>query len=248
MTASNLISDYIQYGLHSARPASPNVPAGASAIYYETDTTDAFIWSGTAWKQIVGSGGGGSNPAIVQSGFAAGSISGVTLGTAPTAGNVIIAFMAGSSGTAGTGWNLFFTDNGGVSQTTAYWKVAGVSESATQNPLPSPGTCAIGMYEVSGNPFAAVVGLDTAGTSITKAVVSPRSTDLIIGCVFDESTGVLPTGFTGATADGTATNGSSRSVAGFHIGSPSAGSNSITANWATSHNLRFAGIAVCGPG
>lgn len=56
MTSSTLITDYMGRGTHAARPASPNVPATGIAIYYETDTANTFVWNGSAWVQINGSG------------------------------------------------------------------------------------------------------------------------------------------------------------------------------------------------
>ncbi|MDE2097513.1 MAG: hypothetical protein KGL39_09730 [Patescibacteria group bacterium] len=59
MSSSTLITDYLGRGTHAARPAAPNVPAGGTAAYYETDTGNSFIWSGGAWVQLNSSGGGG---------------------------------------------------------------------------------------------------------------------------------------------------------------------------------------------
>lgn len=52
MTASTLVTDYVGRGTHAARPASPNIPAGATAAYYETDTATVFFWNGSAWKGV----------------------------------------------------------------------------------------------------------------------------------------------------------------------------------------------------
>lgn len=59
MAFSSLIGDYVGRGLASARPVTPNISTGATAIYLSTDTGDVEIWDGTAW-QPVGGGGGGS--------------------------------------------------------------------------------------------------------------------------------------------------------------------------------------------
>ena len=58
MASSTLITDYIQNGTHAARPASPNVPTTCSPLYYETDTTTLFVWTGAAWVAV-----GGASPA-----------------------------------------------------------------------------------------------------------------------------------------------------------------------------------------
>ncbi len=52
MTASTLIVDYVGRGSHAARPATPNIPTGATAVYYETDTTIVFVWDGSAWHAL----------------------------------------------------------------------------------------------------------------------------------------------------------------------------------------------------
>jgi hypothetical protein len=53
------IQNYVGAGTHAARPATPSVPTGGSALYYETDTTNTFVWTGAAWVQVNGGGGGG---------------------------------------------------------------------------------------------------------------------------------------------------------------------------------------------
>lgn len=52
MTASTLITDWLGRGVHSARPATPNISSGGTAIYTETDTGHTFVWNGTAWVDI----------------------------------------------------------------------------------------------------------------------------------------------------------------------------------------------------
>ncbi len=52
MSSSTLIVDYVGRGTHAARPATPNIPTGATALYYETDTTIAFVWDGSAWHAL----------------------------------------------------------------------------------------------------------------------------------------------------------------------------------------------------
>jgi hypothetical protein len=61
MTSATTIITYLGEGTHASRPAHPNIPTGGLAVYYETDTTDTFIYdlSTTAWVQLVGGGGGG---------------------------------------------------------------------------------------------------------------------------------------------------------------------------------------------
>lgn len=56
MAYSQLISTYLATGTHASRPATPNVASGVTCVYYETDTLNAFVWTGSAWVQINGSG------------------------------------------------------------------------------------------------------------------------------------------------------------------------------------------------
>jgi hypothetical protein len=62
MSSSTLITDYLGSGTHASRPAAPPIPAGGTAFYYETDTTNTFVWIGASWVQI--NGGGASEPSI----------------------------------------------------------------------------------------------------------------------------------------------------------------------------------------
>jgi len=48
----------MQYGTHAARPATPVTPTNCSPFYYETDTSTLFVWNGTSWVLVGGSGSG----------------------------------------------------------------------------------------------------------------------------------------------------------------------------------------------
>lgn len=249
MVASTAITDYFGAGTHAARPTSPNVPTGCTAIYYETDTTFTFVWSGSAWVQVAGGGGGGGGtPAIVQNGAAAGSsITGVTLGSAPIPGNLLIAIVCHGLPTPGSGWTTFDGDPGGATETTMLFKVAGGSESATQNPCASAGLFTIMMYEVSDCvPTMNTIGRvsDAVGTTHTVSPIAMKSTGFFIGMVMSESTADLPISFTsGVTGDATAVNGSSESVQGFHAAISTVGATSITATYTPSINCRMVAYA-----
>lgn len=60
MTFSALMSTYIANGTHAARPSSPNVASGVSPLYYETDTGNLYVWTGSAWSLVNSSGGSGA--------------------------------------------------------------------------------------------------------------------------------------------------------------------------------------------
>lgn len=242
MATSTLITDYLGVGTHAARPATPNVPTGVTALYYETDTTNTFAWTGAAWVQINGAGGG-TPPAIVQSGFAAGAanVTGLTLGAAPTAGNLLVALMTnGSSGiTPTTGWNsMFISDPAGILFTHCLWKIAGAGESATQSPASA--LSILGIYELSG---AAAGGnndfFDVNSTTGTATVTAFGTTGVIIGLCINEQLTPLPTGIVGVTLDGSAV-GAANSVRGFHKSSPTkgVGANSVTPTYAATSRIK----------
>ncbi len=88
--ASNHVADYLGRGTHAARPATPPVLTGEIAIYYETDTTNTFVWTGSAWAQI--NGGGSSGQKFLASGL-----------TAPTPGSFTWVNQGGASFTANAG-------------------------------------------------------------------------------------------------------------------------------------------------
>ena len=49
MATSTRIVDYLGYGTLGSRPASPNVPTNGIALYYATDVSTLFVWTGGAW-------------------------------------------------------------------------------------------------------------------------------------------------------------------------------------------------------
>lgn len=69
---TTLITDYVGRGSHAARPVTPDIPAGATALYYETDTGNSFVWTGSIWLQV-------------NAGAAAGGLFSEIMSSAPTA-------------------------------------------------------------------------------------------------------------------------------------------------------------------
>ena len=57
MSGTNLSQNYFGSGTIAARPATPLIANGASAIYFATDTSHVYMWSGTlaagSWKLII---------------------------------------------------------------------------------------------------------------------------------------------------------------------------------------------------
>jgi hypothetical protein len=59
-----LLTTAFAQGTHAARPAAATGNAGY--YYYETDTTNLFQSTGSAWQQVASQGGGGGGSGIVQ--------------------------------------------------------------------------------------------------------------------------------------------------------------------------------------
>jgi hypothetical protein len=107
MASSALITDYLGSGTHAERPATPNIPATGTAFYYETDTTDTFGWTGSAWVQNLGTTGatGPAGPTGATGATGPTGATGATGATGPT-GATGATGPAGSSGSGG-GSGLF---------------------------------------------------------------------------------------------------------------------------------------------
>lgn len=109
------------------------------------------VWSGSVWAAAAG-GGAGTPPTIVQHGAENAGAQGITLGAAPTNGNLLVAMcFNGTVDSAGSGWAKYADNGSGSDYGTIYTKTAGASESATQDPLSSaPGNGCIAMWEIHG--------------------------------------------------------------------------------------------------
>src|SRR5579859_1554116 len=85
MAASTLITAYLAYGTHAARPASLSLSGSAVGFYFETDTTTLFCWENGAWTQV-------SNSALasISDGQLLSNISG---GSAAPVGNGLSAIL-----------------------------------------------------------------------------------------------------------------------------------------------------------
>lgn len=250
MVASTQISDYIAAGTLASRPTTPNVASGVSSLYYATDTGDTYMWDGSAWHKIDVSG----SINIVQTAVACGgAINGATFGAAPTQGNLLLAILGGAAPSANTGWTGLWTDGGGTTFTECFWKIAGASEPTLQRPF-SNATLGGGLviWELTGlTPGDGKSFQDTTSTTHTVTPMAFKTTNLIVGLLYNEagSSSAYPTGFTpaGVTIDGQANDvTNNRAVTGFHLASPTVGSNSIVGTLAASTNCRMAALSIGG--
>lgn len=49
-----VLTAYLGKGTHAARPVAPDLAPGSIGVYYETDTGETFVWTGTAWTGFAG--------------------------------------------------------------------------------------------------------------------------------------------------------------------------------------------------
>lgn len=140
--------------------------------------------AGGGQANITLSGGGGGVPTIVQSKAIdlSNMSSGITLDAAPASGNLLIAIMFNATTTAPpavtSGWTNL-NNNSQLPDSTVCYKVAGGSETATQNPTTTTDGGAIILFEVTG--FIAV------SPSLTTVTATGASVD------FSQNNEYLPT-------------------------------------------------------
>ena len=213
-----------------------SVPVGGTTgqVLAKVDGTDYNM----QWVDAAASG-----PAIVQSGFSSDGTGVVTLGAAPTQGNLLVAFIGSNSlSSPSSGWAAVNEASSGTDYGIIAFKVAGASELAAQAPVGAAAGC-VALYELSN----AAPGLNSlvhiTSNSVEVDVVTAKAGGVVIGAFEREAGTDLPTGITGATADGTAT-GNSRSVAGFHISPATAATNAIVAAYAASGETHGMAMAV----
>ena len=250
MTTPTLLTDFISYGLAANMPVTPNVPAGCSAFYYQTDTLTLKCWTGAAWVTV---GGAASGPTIVQTAtpVCGAAVQSVTFGMAPTNGNLLIALAASNSGrAANTGWTKAdIQDSGGTDFGLLYWKIAGAGESTTQTPFASADIGAIVCYEINGGaPIAVSKGApgsplfkDASGTSASGTLNLLTTGGLVVGFFENTSNATdLPTAPSGVTLDSSHAVGSGRTMQGFTANSGLTGTTlAISATYAGSDSYKL---------
>lgn len=240
---NTLIAAYLGSGLAAARPATPAVDTGAAGYYYATDTGALSVYAASAWNAVIPPA-----PTIKQTAVAAGaSITGATFGGAPTSGNLLVAIVGGGIPSPGAGWSLDSRgDNGGSTESRVFYKIAGASESATQNPASAGGNYGIAIFELSANatPAGPVYASSTGITTLSVVIPAFKTTGLLIGAAFSDGSTNLPSGITGATGGSTAN--TSRSVQAFSNAAPAqaVAGDTVTATWASSSNYRLVGMFV----
>ena len=168
---------------------APTGAAPASTIYFDTaNNMTGYIGFSGRWKPF-SQGGAPSLPTVMQSGINTGNITGITLGSAPTQGNILVALVthAANNITPGSGWTALYNGNGAVDGVSCFTKTAGAGESATQNSNSAISSGVIAMFEVQGG-----LGIvDTSATShdvaitttITQAITTNFTNEILL-CLF----------------------------------------------------------------
>lgn len=248
---SHVITDYVARGLDAAKPVSPNIGAGETGFYWATDTLKLYGWTGAAWTQV-NTGTGGTSIVQVKSVAAASHATGLTLGAAPTLGNLLVAIATdqASSPSIGAGWQMLQQASAANDGYGVAIKLAGAAESATQTPFSDAHQGTQTIFEVN-NGAGGLITADLAfnNTAVAEVVKSTKATGgggLVLG-VFVNRSVTGPTSITGSgvTADAAGnTTGVGRAVATFHISGPTNGNNTVTANYATAQGGAFVAIAI----
>lgn len=195
---NTLITAYVGQGLAAARPATPTIDAGAIGFYYATDTAALSVYANGAWRGV-GSLNPGTPPTIVQSAFVDNGVSAaVTMGVAPTNGNLLVALCSGQNNTPSAGWTAVVTSSGGSQFGGIFTKTAGAGESTTQTPVTGAGATACVIYEIHGASATPVVYAATsnAAASLFAATAQAPSLQNVLALAAITGDGALAT-FTG---------------------------------------------------
>ena len=166
-----------------------------------------------SWVAQSGGGGGGVVPTLVQENTAvisSGNAS-VTLGAAPTAGNLLVAFLScwAAAITPATGWTQLYKQ-GSTSADNAMivYKQAAAGESATQTMTATATSYTAGLFEIADASLPSLVAQDTAcslsSTSTVAVNVGVPGDALGIGMFMAQSRTAPTLTITGATAGSSA--------------------------------------------
>jgi hypothetical protein len=184
MANSTLITDYLGSGLAAARPATPNISSSGCALWYSTNTDVASIYTvADGWNSVGGGTSPGTPPTIVQVASSVTASASITLGAAPTNGNLLVC-IAGAGGTSvGAGWTSLVNSSSGSDFSVIAYKIAGASESATQTPLGSSSNVAMTVWEIHGQnatPFVnAALGVNASGPLFCSTANAPGLSNVL---------------------------------------------------------------------
>lgn len=200
MTASTLIVDYIGRGVFASRPTTPNIPAGATAVYVATDTGAIYAWNGSAWLTV---GGGATTldgltdvtiTSVAASDFLAyNSGSSQWTNRTPTATTALLSAVVGDSGSGGTKGlvpapgsgdaaagkflkadGTFAVPSGGSTLITATFDASTSTVASTANCYAGAAAIATGLSSGDAYRFRAMV-LKTAANSIAVVLTATKN-------------------------------------------------------------------------
>ena len=253
--SSTLITGYLSEGIASARPATPSITSGAIAFYYATDTSVLSVWNGSSWGSVGGGYSPGTAPTVVQSQSQVTGNEGLTLGTAPISGNLLVAMSWNvPSPSTGSGWTELLQNGSGTDYGTIYYKVAGSSESATQNPLSANETpgCMV-MWEINGQNATVATALlqsiaeaeQTSATLAFSPVMLPLAPNLLFlgGIGLVSSAGNFETVYN-VTVDQAVKTGSTRQIVAGHATLATAPTAQIAASISASSSYKAMGLLI----
>lgn len=164
MATSNSIIDFLAHGTHAARPASLTLASGAVGIYYEDDTSKAYLWDGSTWQQISAAGGagtpGGSNHQIQYNN------SGAFGGLALTNGQLLIGSTGATPATATltAGTNITITNGAGTITIAASGGGGGLWSAKMSGTVPTQANTGLNSWLLQ--PASATVTNDTCGITV----------------------------------------------------------------------------------
>lgn len=200
----------------------------------------------TAAAQVAISGSGyapGTVPTVVQFGHSVGGGNSVTLGVAPTNGNLLVALATNpTSDTVGAGWTKVVDNPNGLDYGLAFTKVAGAGESTTQTPLSGVGTkgC-ISMWELHGqnaSPFAYGQSQTEQSSSQAVALLTPNLFNCIGLCHIGVDSVNISSAYNEGTRDVLDNSNADRKMVAGHTDLSKGPVLGIIANYASSTNSK----------
>lgn len=190
---------------------------------------------------IAGGGGGpGTPPTIVQTAISNAASTSITLTSAPTNGNLLVAICQSGSAAQGAGWTLQSSSSTGIYWGVVATKVAGAGESTTQTPIAAAGGGPVIMiWEIAGAAASPVIvasaDFRVAAVNGSSTLVPSVSNTLMLFGNSLEGTGIAFTYKANYTEDRNLTSGFNASMGHSDASTPVYGA---LLQWASSTTMR----------
>jgi hypothetical protein len=239
--------------------AAPAIQKASSSQFGLVKVDGTTITASGGVISAVG-GGGGTSPAIVQSALLVSSSAtgSVTLGSAPTAGNMLIALGTRWQSTinTGSGWTFLVNQGAQANDIGSIWyKIVGAGESATQTWASNTTGWAMAVYEVSGvapqTIITATAVATQTGNSLSGNLGVPKSGSLGLGLFMSQQRTNPTLTISGATAgssgsDTNTTNGGPRTATTCSSSSLSVGAWQPSCSYSSSGSIGYAFVLLGG--